>query len=140
METYIEYLDFIETKIGTNFKNKIDIWRKLTPSNELLEEITDFIRPFNINDRTIIYPLSYERKYKLNEYQKINDNYIIDCTLPINNITIYKNKDNDNLYKIEKYGKICSIIIDKRINIIGNTILDRIDINLIEEVLKSRMV
>lgn len=140
METYNEYLDFIERKIGPEFKYKIDKWRKLNPSKILIEEITKFIRPFNNNDRTIIYPLSFERKYKLNDYQKINDDYIIKKLINLNgeDIILYENKNNDSFYKIEKNNKICTIIIDKKINFIGNISLDDYDIKYFEDILNKK--
>ena len=140
METYNEYLNFIESKIGKENKNTIDKWRKLTPSDSIIEDITNFIRPFNNNDRTIIYPHSFERKFKLNDYQKLNNDFNINENINFYgvNLFLYANKNNDNVYKVQKNEKICTIIIDKKINFIGNTNLTDREIKYLEDKLNKK--
>jgi hypothetical protein len=140
METYNEYLNFIESKIGKENKNTIDKWRNLTPSDSIIEDITNFIRPFNNNDRTIIYPLSFERKFKLNDYQKLNSDFHINENVNFNdvNLFLYVNKNDNNIYKVQKNEKICTIIIDKKINFIGNTNLTDQEIKYLEDKLNKK--
>jgi hypothetical protein len=140
METYNEYLNFIESKIGKENKNTIDKWRNIIPSDSIIEDITNFIRPFNNNDRTIIYPLSFERKFKLNDYQKLNSDFHINENVNFNdvNLFLYVNKNDNNIYKVQKNEKICTIIIDKKINFIGNTNLTDQEIKYLEDKLNKK--